>query len=344
MAAALPWLMPQFTDANGNPLPGGKVWVYQAGSSTPKTSYTDSTGSVPNPNPYILDSAGRGDIWLLPGSYKIVLMNKNDEIIWTKDKVKPADGGGGGIIDEDYVFDVFSLRFNEQFTSTGLMDTLEKIIKPGYAVPTISLSGSGSGTIREKGVSVTSVNLSAVIVKKSYDISAVRFYRGATLLDTQTSGGAIPSGGTNNYTYSTAFSDNTSFTAQVDDTAGDLGGPSTVTSNTVSFTFVYPYFYGPEWQGVPSPWYSVLTKDVIVSTATLTRSFTVNGTQKMEFAYPQSYGDLTEILDVSNFNTLPDWTKTTKVYSALDGASVNYNHYKFNNIAVAGTYQFTFKR
>lgn len=38
---------------------GGQVQVNFAGGSAPATTYTDSTGSVPNPNPLTLNSAGR---------------------------------------------------------------------------------------------------------------------------------------------------------------------------------------------------------------------------------------------------------------------------------------------
>jgi len=344
MAAAIPFIIPQWSDNNGKPLSGGKLWTYQSGTTIPIASYTDSTGLIPNTNPVILDGGGRAAVFLAPGSYKIVLMDKNDNVIWTQDKIKPADGGGGGIVDSDYSFNEWSARFNEQFTSTGLMDTLTKIIKPQYVGPGITLSMSGSGTIREKGVSFSSTIMTAALAKRSNPLGAVRFYRGVTLLDTQTSGGGIPSGGNSTYTYATSFSDTTSFTAQVDDTVVGGNGPTTTTSNTVTFSFVYPYYRGVGAAGLNAAGIQALTKDVITSSNSLNRSFTVSGTQKMYFAYPASYGDLTAILDVSSFNTLPDWTKTTKSFTMADSSSQNYTCYEFNNFAVAGTYSYTFVR
>lgn len=38
---------------------GGKVYTYEAGTSTPQTTYTDSTGVVANANPLTLSSSGR---------------------------------------------------------------------------------------------------------------------------------------------------------------------------------------------------------------------------------------------------------------------------------------------
>ena len=41
----------QFFTNNGEPLVGGKLDTYQAGSTTPLTTYTDSSGLIANTNP-----------------------------------------------------------------------------------------------------------------------------------------------------------------------------------------------------------------------------------------------------------------------------------------------------
>lgn len=72
----------------GVPFPGGKVYTYAAGTSTPLATKTDSTGAVSNANPTILDSAGRASMWIADGvSYKIILKDSNDVTIWTADGV-----------------------------------------------------------------------------------------------------------------------------------------------------------------------------------------------------------------------------------------------------------------
>jgi hypothetical protein len=76
----------QFFDNNGDPLSGGKIYTYVAGTTTPKDSYTDSSGSTANANPVILDSAGRADIWI-EGSYKIVVKDSNDVTLSTTDNI-----------------------------------------------------------------------------------------------------------------------------------------------------------------------------------------------------------------------------------------------------------------
>lgn len=340
MAVLLPWIKQQFFDLNGSPLSGGKIEVYLAGTSTPKAVFADRDGVIPLPNPVILDSSGECEIWLKPGSYKFVIKDKNDVVVKTIDRVAPADGGGGGIKDDDYTIDAWSLHYNKQFTATGLMDWLTKLVEPGYQPQTVSLSGS-SNSLREKGTVVSSIDLTASVVRKSDPIEELRFFEGVTLLSTQTSGGAIPNGGSSTFNYSVPFSDTKTFSVQVDDT-GATGGPSTVTAST-TYPFVYPYYVGAGSAGLGAG-VSALTKRIIQSTSSRVETIAVNGSQKMYFAYPASYGALTKIFDINNFDTFGDWTRTTVNITGLDGNAVSYYVYEFNNYAVAGSYQYTFVR
>ena len=72
-------------DANGDPLSGGKVYFYEAGTSTLKTTYADIDGDTVNSNPVILDSRGEADIFLSPGAYKILVTDSSDVPIFTRD-------------------------------------------------------------------------------------------------------------------------------------------------------------------------------------------------------------------------------------------------------------------
>ena len=69
-----PWLI--FLDDNGAPVPNGQLALYEAGTTTPVTVYSDSLASVPHPWPITLDSSGRipGGLFILPEvAYKFVL-------------------------------------------------------------------------------------------------------------------------------------------------------------------------------------------------------------------------------------------------------------------------------
>lgn len=78
----------QFFDDNGNPLTGGKVYTYAAGTTTPAATYTTSTGAVANTNPIILDAAGRtaNETWLVAGTlYKFIVKTSADVLVGTYD-------------------------------------------------------------------------------------------------------------------------------------------------------------------------------------------------------------------------------------------------------------------
>jgi hypothetical protein len=81
----------QFFDNNGNPLSGGKIYTYEAGTSTPLATYTSSSGNTAHTNPIILNSGGRvpsgGEIWNAIRLYKFVLETSAGVLIATYDNV-----------------------------------------------------------------------------------------------------------------------------------------------------------------------------------------------------------------------------------------------------------------
>ena len=77
----------QFFDANGNPLVGGKLYSYAAGTTTPLATYTGNTTTTANTNPVILNSRGEAGVWLSSSYYKLKLTDSNDVEIWTVDNV-----------------------------------------------------------------------------------------------------------------------------------------------------------------------------------------------------------------------------------------------------------------
>ena len=89
MAQLMPYFILQFRDSNGNPLVGGQLFTYQAGTTTPLATYTDASGSTPNANPVVLDSNGQASVWIGASAYKFVLktaagatLNTVDNVTW----------------------------------------------------------------------------------------------------------------------------------------------------------------------------------------------------------------------------------------------------------------------
>lgn len=75
-----------FTANSGEPLVGGLLYTYAAGTTTPKAAFKDSLFSVPHTNPIVLDSRGEELIYW-NGSYKVVLTYPSKKKIWTVDGV-----------------------------------------------------------------------------------------------------------------------------------------------------------------------------------------------------------------------------------------------------------------
>jgi len=94
----------QWFDNNGKPLTAGVLYSYQAGTSTQQATYTDSTGTVLNPNPIPFGSGARVQIWLTSGAfYKFVLCLQNDgafcapaDVLFSVDQVPGSPGGAAG--------------------------------------------------------------------------------------------------------------------------------------------------------------------------------------------------------------------------------------------------------
>lgn len=82
----------QLFNDNGDPLAGGKIYSYLAGSSTPVATYTTSAGNIAHSNPINLDAAGRvptGEIWLTQSTtYKFVVEDSANNLIGTFDNIK----------------------------------------------------------------------------------------------------------------------------------------------------------------------------------------------------------------------------------------------------------------
>lgn len=103
----------QLLDNNGNPLSGGKLFTYEAGTTTPLTTYTSTSGNTPHTNPIVLDAAGRvpsGEIWLdYTKTYKFVVKTATDVLIATYDNIGGSFNSSPLVA--DFVGDGVSVNF-----------------------------------------------------------------------------------------------------------------------------------------------------------------------------------------------------------------------------------------
>lgn len=103
----------QFFDNNGDPLTGGKLYTYAAGTTTPQVTYTNSVGGVAHTNPIVLDAAGRvpgsSEIWLQFSPYKFVLKTSTDVLLGTWDNV--SGSGASATVAQNFTGDGSTLTF-----------------------------------------------------------------------------------------------------------------------------------------------------------------------------------------------------------------------------------------
>ena len=118
----------QFFTSQGVILSGGLIYTYQAGTTTPQNTYTDSTATVANANPIVLDSAGRltSNVWLAAG-------------VPTKFVLATSVGTTEGVA-QDYVTGV-----NDPLAVGASAEWTAYVVAPTY-VNTTSFSLSGNQT------------------------------------------------------------------------------------------------------------------------------------------------------------------------------------------------------
>jgi parallel beta-helix repeat protein len=91
----------QFFDNLGNPLVGGTLYAYLAGTSTPTNMFSDDTGTVAGTS-VVLDSRGEPTtfklIWIDSSkNYKFILKDSTGTTIWTIDDISGDDASDASI-------------------------------------------------------------------------------------------------------------------------------------------------------------------------------------------------------------------------------------------------------
>jgi hypothetical protein len=84
-----------FFDASGQPLDSGLVYTYTAGTTTPLTTFSDMALTVANPNPIVLNSAGRnpaGGIYVTATTLKVIVKTSTGSTVYTQDNIPAVPG------------------------------------------------------------------------------------------------------------------------------------------------------------------------------------------------------------------------------------------------------------
>ena len=199
---------------------------------------------------------------------------------------------------------------------TTFTEFVEKLLIKEVA-PAISFTSSQSGVL-EVGTTVTNPTLRLQINSLGTGTPTnINFYVGSTLVDTQP---YVP--GTNVYTYSYVgtITSTSSTKATLDYNKSD-NTPATLTA-TKSYTFVYASYYGAISMATPTDTdVKALTKNVKNTKAFTYNNIALND-ERICYAYPVSFGNLTSIKDANNFEYISSYTKYTMTID-----SVSYNVY-----------------
>lgn len=77
--------VPQYLDKNGDPIPGGSLELFIAGTSTKAVTFENVQETIANPNPVPLDGTGRIPNIFFTGSLRGICRDKDGNVIWIRD-------------------------------------------------------------------------------------------------------------------------------------------------------------------------------------------------------------------------------------------------------------------
>jgi len=119
MAVLTPSPKTAFVDAAGEPLVGGQLYTYIAGTTTLQATYTDATAATANTNPIILDSRGEASVWLGGAIYKFVLKDADGALIWTVDYISAPTAAVSPVLSGNVTIDSNTSSPALTITQTG---------------------------------------------------------------------------------------------------------------------------------------------------------------------------------------------------------------------------------
>ena len=144
-----------FDDINGRPLVGGKLFFYEAGTSTPATTYRNAAGTEVHTNPVTLNERGECVVFLDETLlYKAVLKDSHDNVIWAQDGISVNGGGSeydGDVSDATATFTKDEGDTSEISSGSTLKVLLTKISKFFAGLKKLAFMDSVSPTEVDSG-------------------------------------------------------------------------------------------------------------------------------------------------------------------------------------------------
>lgn len=126
----------QIEDSNGNPLVGGKIYVYKGNTQILATLYSDFEGNLLN-NPVILDSLGHAKILADADQlYTVIVKNSDDELQFSIENASIIGAGSGEIIIENPAVNVINGNGTYVLKTTLLDGTIQYKVSNNAINPT----------------------------------------------------------------------------------------------------------------------------------------------------------------------------------------------------------------
>ena len=164
-------------DGNGDPLVGGLLYTYIAGTTTAKSTYTTKAMSTANANPVVLDTRADAIVYGA-GLYKLVLKTSDRVTIWSQDNVPLSDSSG----DLAYYPDASESDHGTTGFGSSLYDILTALGTSKKAKVYFVHNGTGN---------TTAYNSATTFDFSTYTNVVFEFGNGAILTPALTSGGAV---------------------------------------------------------------------------------------------------------------------------------------------------------
>lgn len=225
-------------------------------------------------------------------------------------------GGGGGTwtSTDPTAVTVGGLKQGTNLSGKTTQEIIDMMVNP-YMPPAIGISINPSTTLYEIGKDAT-VTITANLTKKTKDITGARILKNGTDLKVASSDEITAK------TFSQAsvtFNSDTTFSSKVSDADGEVNG------NTIAVKFTRKSFYGLIDAGATvnsDTAIEALGSNQLTGSKGLTWNNLTANNQKLAYAYPESFGNLTSIKDQNNFDYISSFIKTT-----VQRDGVNYNVY-----------------
>jgi hypothetical protein len=159
----------------GQPNIGGKLYTYEAGTRTPKATYQDKDGLIPNENPITLDNKGEANVyWQNDNLYYIEEYDSNGVLVTSQDNYPETDNDQD--VPADEAIFVHNFVRNPQFTfwsnSSDFTNIKSSINNWDYCVDDWLYAKTSSDSVIEIKKMVFGVGQSDV---PSYPINFLRY-------------------------------------------------------------------------------------------------------------------------------------------------------------------------